>query len=88
VSSGEAPSVRTIIQNRIVGRALADSGFRDRLLANPRAAVAEELAVVLPAELEIVVVEESPSRLAIVLPVDLDGLGPDAVWAMTGTRPG
>jgi hypothetical protein len=33
------------------------------------------------------VVEERPDAMTIVLPVDLSGLGWDAVWAMTGRRP-
>ena len=32
-------------------------------------------------------IEEHPDRIAIVLPVDLAGLGEDAVWAMTGRPP-
>jgi hypothetical protein len=75
------------LRARIVRRALSDPEFRARLLASPREAVANELGAELPARLEIVVVEEGPDRIAIVLPVDLSGLGRDAVWAMTGERP-
>jgi hypothetical protein len=85
VSGGD---VRAELQRRIVDRALADPAFRARLLETPREAVAEELGVELPRELEVVVVEERPDRVAIVMPVDLSGLGPDAVWAMTGRPPG
>jgi hypothetical protein len=86
--SGEASTERQALESRLVTRALVEPGFRERLLAAPREAVAEELGIELPDALEIAVVEESPSRLAIVLPVDLSGLGVDAVWAMTGRRPG
>jgi hypothetical protein len=79
--------VRSELQRRIVERALADPAFRARLLETPREALADELGVDLPPDLEVVVVEERPDRIAIVLPVDLGGLGPDAVWAMTGRRP-
>jgi hypothetical protein len=78
---------RADLEGRIVSRALRDPGFRARLVATPREAVAEELGIDLPERLEIVVVEERPDRIAIVLPVALDGLGLDAVWAMTGVRP-
>ncbi len=78
---------RAELERRIVSRALRDPEFRARLVANPREAVAEELGVDLPERLEVVVVEERPDRIAIVLPLDLGGLGPDAVWAMTGERP-
>jgi hypothetical protein len=79
--------VRAELHDRLLKRALADPAFRARLVENPREAVAEELGVDLPPELEVVVVEETPDRIAIVLPVDFGGLGPDAVWAMTGKPP-
>ena len=78
---------RAELEGRIVERALRDPDFRARLVATPREAVAEELGIDLPERLEVVVVEERPDRIAIVLPLDLDGLGLDAVWAMTGERP-
>ncbi len=85
--SREASTERQALESRLVARALADPGFRERLLTTPREAVAEELGIEPPDTLEIAVVEECPNRLAIVLPVDLSGLGVDAVWAMTGRRP-
>jgi Nitrile hydratase, alpha chain len=79
--------VRGELHQRLVQRALADPAFRTRLLETPREAVAEELGVELPPGLEVTVIEERPDRIAIVLPVDLSGLAPDAVWAMTGRPP-
>jgi hypothetical protein len=87
VSYGGVPTERPELERRIVGRALADPEFRARLIESPREAVAEELGVSLPERLQIEVVEESANRLAIVLPVDLTGIGLDGVWAMTGRRP-
>jgi hypothetical protein len=84
---GDASTERQALESRLLARALAEPGFRERLLTTPREAVAEELGIEPPDTLEIAVVEESPNRLAIVLPVDLSGLGVDAVWAMTGRRP-
>ena len=78
---------RAELEGRIVARAQSDSEFRARLLASPREAVADELGFELPDRLEIVVIEERPDRLAIVLPLDVSGIGPDGVWAMTGKRP-
>jgi hypothetical protein len=78
---------RSELERRIVSRALRDPEFRARLVTSPREAVAEELGVELPERLEVVVVEEHSDRIAIVLPLALDGLGLDAVWAMTGDRP-
>jgi hypothetical protein len=78
---------RTVLLRRISARAATDPGFRQRLLAFPREAVAEELDIPLPERLEVVVIEEQLDRLAIVLPFDLSGLGTDALWTMTGERP-
>jgi len=80
--------VRSELHSRVVERALADPAFRARLVEAPRDALAEALGTELPPGLEVVVIEEREDRIAIVLPVDLGGLGPDAVWAMTGRRPG
>jgi hypothetical protein len=79
--------VRVELHGRIVERAHADPAFRARLVETPREAIEEELGVELPASLEVVVVEETIDRIAVVLPVDLGGLGTDAVWAMTGRPP-
>jgi hypothetical protein len=87
VAYGDVPTERAELERRIVGRALEDSEFRALLLASPREAVAGELGVELPDQLEIVVVEEHTNRLAIVIPVDLSGIGVDGVWAMTGRKP-
>jgi hypothetical protein len=79
--------LRAELHRRLVDRALADPGFRALLVETPRDALAEELGVELPPDLEVVVIEERLDRIAIVLPVDPGGLGPDAVWAMTGRAP-
>jgi hypothetical protein len=81
------PTGRPEIERRIIDRAQSDAEFRARLIADPRAALAELLGVEVPAFIEVAVVEERPDLLCIVLPVDLSGMGRDAVWAMTGTRP-
>ena len=87
MAHADVPSERGGLESRIVERALSDADFRARLIAAPRAAVSEELELELPEGLKIEVVEERPDRLVIVLPVDLNGIGYDAAWAMTGVRP-
>ncbi len=87
VSYGGPPSERLELERRIVGRAFDDPEYRARLLSSPREAVAEELGFELPDRLQVEVVEERTDRLTIVLPVDLSGIGHDAIWAMTGRRP-
>ena len=81
------PTGRAELQDRIARRAARDESFRPRLLDDPRAALEDELGVTLPPRLEVQVVQERPDCICIVLPVDLSGIGPDAVWAMIGRRP-
>ena len=87
VTSVGVTAERAESERRVLERAHADEHFRARLIARPRATLAEELGITLPEGLEVVVIEERPDRLAIVLPVDLSGIGYDAFWAMTGVRP-
>ena len=57
------------VQARLMARAATDPAFRQQLLANPRATLEQELKTTLPAELEVQVVEETPTRLCLVLPM-------------------
>lgn len=81
------PTGREAIERRIIARAASDPAFRARLLDDPRAAVGELLGVDVPERIEVTVVEERPDRICVVLPVDLSGIGHDAIWAMLGRRP-
>ncbi|HLK46246.1 MAG TPA: NHLP leader peptide family RiPP precursor, partial [Acidimicrobiales bacterium] len=78
---------RAAIERRIIDRAQSDPGFRTRLLQDPRGALGELLGVALPDGIEVRVVEERPDLMCVVLPVDLSGMGYDAIWAMLGERP-
>ncbi len=57
---------------RLIARAWQDAVFRRTLLADPEAAVREELGVDVLAGVELKVVEESAERLYIVLPANID----------------
>lgn len=81
------PTGRAEIERRIVDRAQSDAEFRARLIEDPRGAVGELLGVALPESIEVQVVQERPDLMCVVLPVDLSGMGYDAVWAMLGHRP-
>jgi hypothetical protein len=85
--STPVPTHRAEIERRIVARAQSDPAFRARLGEDPRGAVGELLGVELPQRIEVRVVQERPDLMYIVLPVDLSGMGYDAVWAMIGKRP-
>ena len=58
------------MQAKIVSKAMADAGFRARLLSDPKGAVEQELGVALPESLSIEVHEESGEAAHLVLPPD------------------
>jgi hypothetical protein len=66
---------------------MADEAFHDLLLTDPPSAIREEFNIDPPADMMIDVLEETPDRLVVVLPMDLSAIDPAAVWAMTGRRP-
>jgi hypothetical protein len=84
---GSVPTQRHAIEGRVVRRAWADPEYRRRLLEDPKAALAEVLGTSLPERLEVVVVEERPDRLCIVLPVDLSAIPRPAARIMVGEPP-
>jgi hypothetical protein len=68
--SEAAARTRSELEAQIVARAWADEGFRKRLQANPRAAVAEETGVSVPESIEIEVLEETPAKGYLVIPLN------------------
>ena len=59
---------RAEVERRLIQRSLQDEEFRQRLLADPKAAVEEELGIQLPAEVQIRVVEETADTIYLALP--------------------
>jgi hypothetical protein len=59
---------RIEVDRRLVQRSLVDEDFRQRLLADPKAAVEQELGRQLPEDVEIRAVEESAQTIYLVLP--------------------
>jgi hypothetical protein len=72
------------IERRLVERARSDPSFKELLLTNPRTAFERELGYPLPKSLSVKVVEESPTELFLVLPVDLSGVTSTAAQAAYG----
>ena len=56
------------MERRLVERSLQDDAFRQRLLADPKAAVEEELGTQLPEEVQVKAVEETADTIYLVLP--------------------
>jgi len=65
-----AVPTRRELEAQVVARAWADEGFRERLRTDPRGTVAEVTGVVVPKSVEIEVVEETPEKGYLVIPVN------------------
>jgi len=59
---------RAELEARILAQAAQDPAFRQQLLADPKAAVADLLGVTLPPGMSITVLEEQPGHHYLVLP--------------------
>jgi len=59
---------RAEVERRLVERSLQDESLRQRLLADPKAAVEEELGTRLPDEVQVIAVEETAETIYLVLP--------------------
>lgn len=62
-------SERQTLQEQIVARAMKDEAFRQELLSNSRAAVQRGLGITLPQGTNILVYEDTPNTIHIVLPM-------------------
>jgi hypothetical protein len=60
---------RAEIERKLIERSLQDESLRQRLLADPRAALEEELGTRLPEEVQVVAVEETADTVYLVLPL-------------------
>jgi hypothetical protein len=69
MSEATAPTRREL-EAKVVARAWADEGFRERLRADPRAAIADETGVAVPESIEIEVLEETPEKAYLVIPLN------------------
>ncbi|SFI48786.1 NHLP leader peptide domain-containing protein [Paenibacillus sp. UNC496MF] len=56
------------LQQQIIEKAWSDPAFKAKLLANPKEALQEAFGLSLPDDVELVVVEETPTKFALVLP--------------------
>jgi len=68
--SEASPLSRNELEAQIVARAWADDDFRERLKADPRAAVEEVTGVAVPESIEIEVLEETPEKGYLVIPLN------------------
>ncbi len=61
-------SKKTQVQERILEKATKDPGFRRRLVAEPKEAIAREFGVRFPSGVNVQVVEEGERNVCLVLP--------------------
>ncbi|MEP0894953.1 MULTISPECIES: NHLP leader peptide family RiPP precursor [Leptolyngbya] len=67
-TSDSTPSARmTEIEAQLIHKAMQDMAFRDRLLANPKAVLAEQ-GLVVPDDIQIQVLQETSNQYFLVLP--------------------
>ena len=59
---------------QIVTKAQEDPAFKKQLLSDPRAALEQELDMALPENMAVEVLEETPDKVYLVLPVDTEDL--------------
>jgi hypothetical protein len=80
-----AVKTRKDLEIHLITRALKDEGFKQELLANPKAVVEQELKTKLPEELEINVLEETETTLYMVLPCNpYEGMSEEELKASLG----
>ena len=61
-------NARADLERRLIERSLEDDAFREALLADPKAALEQELGTQLPAEVQVRAVEETADTIYLVLP--------------------
>ena len=71
-------------RRRLVEKAVEDEAFRARLIADPKAAIEEELGVTLPPGLAVEVHEEGADTAHLVLPPPRDALSDEQLMRVAG----
>ncbi|UKO95904.1 NHLP leader peptide family RiPP precursor [Nostoc sp. UHCC 0870] len=79
------------LEAKIIARAWKSEAYKQELLENPRAVIAREFDVELPAEVSVQVLEETPTNLYFVLPMrpqfeedDLEDISEEELEAIAG----
>jgi hypothetical protein len=68
MSEAAAGGGRAEVERKLIERSLEDEAFRQKLLADPKAAIEQELGSRLPESIEVRAVEETPEIIYLVLP--------------------
>ena len=84
MTEASPPTRRNEFEAQIVARAWSDEAFRERLHANPREAVAEVTGVSVPHSIEIEVLDETPEKAYLVIPLNRVTIADDQLDAVSG----
>jgi hypothetical protein len=82
--SEAAASSRRDLEDKLVARAWADEQFRERLKSDPHAAVAEETGITVPEAIELEVLEETPEKGYLVIPVNRTAMSDEQLEVASG----
>ncbi len=77
------------LERRLVEKAMKDDMFREQLISDPRRAIETELGILLPANMQVKVLEEDATNVYLVLPAnspagDTDELSEMELEAVSG----
>ncbi len=61
---------RQELETKLIKKAWEDEGFKNELLVNPKEAIQNALELLIPADINIKVVEETPNTVYFVLPAN------------------
>jgi hypothetical protein len=86
--SDAAFPARRDLEDRLVARAWADEDFRKRLKSDPRSTVAEETGISVPESIEIEVLEETPVKAYLVIPMNRVVISEEQLQAASGGEGG
>lgn len=82
---------RSELEAELISKAMSDETFRSQLLKSPKAAVQDglKLKTPIPDDIEIVVVEETPKKLYLVLPAQREAaVSPPMAASLLGCNRG
>ncbi len=60
------------LETLLISKAMADEAFKSELISNPKAVIAREIGQELPEGVEIEVLESTPKKLYLVLPLKVE----------------
>ena len=65
-------------QAQVIAKASEDAGFRDELRSDARGAISKALGIKIPEAIDIEVLEETPTKAYVVLPLGSNAMSSDA----------